>query len=325
MFEGFARVWTPVALSAEVKGKPRGVTLAGERVVLFRSAQGVHALLDRCPHRGVALSLGKVTRDGCLECPFHGWQFEGSGACAHVPMNEVSPEKREHLHATALPTRERGGLIWVFTDPGTAPGSEPVMPALLEALEIVTWRYAATWDCHWTRAMENMLDAPHLPFVHRRTIGFQLRRRMTERSRMEVTTERTATGTRIRWSMDQEPSLAWLEFTPPNGMTLGLSPPGKTMHLHIWCVPIDAGHTRMLIANARNFGHYNPFLRLFDEVSRIIVSEDKAVVESSFPSEVPPPAQEKSVATDRGTLAFRKYYFEVLRPSSTAGGSARTG
>lgn len=325
MFEGFAGVWTPVAIAQEVRSKPYPLTVAGERVVLFRNAKGVHALLDRCPHRGVALSLGKVAADGCLECPFHGWRFAGDGACAHVPMNDVPPEKRAHLGAWALPLRERGGMLWMYTQPGAAPDSEPVVPAPLEAPEFTVWRAVRPWRCHWTRAMENMLDAPHLPFVHRRTIGRDMRRRLTDSSRMEVTTERTATGLRIRWAMDQEDNGAWLEFTPPNGMTLHIPVPGKTMHLHVWCVPAEANHTRMMVANARNFGLHNPLLRLFDETSRIIIREDKAVVESSFPQEVPPPSEEKSVATDRATLAFRKYYFEELRPSSAQAAPARAG
>ena len=61
MFEGFARVWTPLAASEALKKAPLAFTLAGEKIVLFRDLSGAPAaLLDRCPHRGVALSLGQV-------------------------------------------------------------------------------------------------------------------------------------------------------------------------------------------------------------------------------------------------------------------------
>jgi phenylpropionate dioxygenase-like ring-hydroxylating dioxygenase large terminal subunit len=74
VFSGFANVWTPLTLARRVKKKPLAITLAGEKLVLFRDGKGqLGALLDQCPHRGVALSLGKVRDDGCLECPFHGW------------------------------------------------------------------------------------------------------------------------------------------------------------------------------------------------------------------------------------------------------------
>ncbi|MEI6225433.1 MAG: Rieske 2Fe-2S domain-containing protein, partial [Deltaproteobacteria bacterium] len=76
LFRGFAGVWTPVLLSRKVKRDPVGLRVAGEKVVVFRGRDGVPgALVDRCPHRGVALSLGRVEDDGCLACPFHGWRF----------------------------------------------------------------------------------------------------------------------------------------------------------------------------------------------------------------------------------------------------------
>ncbi len=71
----------------------------------------------------------------------------------------------------------------------------------------------------------------------------------------------------------------------------------------------------MIVVSARDFGRYNPLARLFDQVNRLIVLEDQAIVESSDPVEVPPPGDERSVASDRATLQFRKYYFEVLKPS----------
>jgi phenylpropionate dioxygenase-like ring-hydroxylating dioxygenase large terminal subunit len=78
MFEGFANVWTPVLLASDLKvGRPVGVQVAGTPIVLFRGKEGKPAaLVDRCPHRGVALSLGSV-KDGVIECPFHGWQLRG--------------------------------------------------------------------------------------------------------------------------------------------------------------------------------------------------------------------------------------------------------
>src|SRR4051794_30009993 len=117
MFETFRNVWTPVEFSRCVtKRRPVAARLAGEDLVLFRNAEGrVGVLRDRCPHRGVKLSLGAMTPDGCLACPFHGWEFKTDGACQHVPYAPMSDEKRERNHATALPARDVGGMIWVFT------------------------------------------------------------------------------------------------------------------------------------------------------------------------------------------------------------------
>ncbi|TGT12989.1 (2Fe-2S)-binding protein, partial [Mesorhizobium sp. M3A.F.Ca.ET.174.01.1.1] len=48
--------WQAVALSADIGRRPKRILFEGEPVVLFRSAQGVAALFDRCPHRLVELS-----------------------------------------------------------------------------------------------------------------------------------------------------------------------------------------------------------------------------------------------------------------------------
>ena len=128
VFTDFAHLWVPVCLSGKVRpDQPTPIELAGERLVLFRDEGGeARALIDRCPHRGVALSLGTVDR-GVITCPFHGWRFGGSGECLHVPWNPDA--KRDRLSATSIPVRDLGGLIWVFT--GSEPSQEPVVPEAL--------------------------------------------------------------------------------------------------------------------------------------------------------------------------------------------------
>jgi phenylpropionate dioxygenase-like ring-hydroxylating dioxygenase large terminal subunit len=312
--EGLADVWTPVAFSRDLGKKPLALTLASERLVLFRGAHGqVGALRDRCPHRGVALSLGKVGADGCLTCPFHGWRFTTDGTCAEVPLCPQPPEKRQHLAATALPVREVGGLLWVYTRPGAEAPEEPNVPAALTDARFTVWHHVKVWRTHWTRAMENMLDIPHLPFVHGRTIGGGLRQKLRPDSRLEVETLPTPTGLRIEWRMDGEAQPGSVEWLRPNGMRLHVPMGGRTAIMHLWCVPVDGSSTRMVLAAARDFGRYNPLVSLFDQFNRYIMLEDQRVVETSDPPRVPAPSEERSVATDRATLAFRRWYLERLR------------
>ncbi len=62
--------WFVVADASDVVDVPVGVTLLGERFVLWRTAEGsVHAAADRCPHREAPLSDGSVS-NGCLVCPY---------------------------------------------------------------------------------------------------------------------------------------------------------------------------------------------------------------------------------------------------------------
>ena len=78
-------LWHPVAQSCEVVNAPLSVQLLNEAVVLWRNAEAkVQAFVDRCPHRGARLSMGRV-ENGHLECPYHGWQFASGGQCVKVP------------------------------------------------------------------------------------------------------------------------------------------------------------------------------------------------------------------------------------------------
>ena len=82
MFAGFARQWTPLLPLSEVTSKPRREVLAGEALVIWRvDRDTVAVLLDRCPHRGVSLSLGSRTQTGRLACSFHGWQLTSATSC----------------------------------------------------------------------------------------------------------------------------------------------------------------------------------------------------------------------------------------------------
>lgn len=314
-FRGFADVWTPVLLARRLGRKPLRVVVAGEPVVLFRDGRGgLGALLDRCPHRGVALSLGRVTSEGELECAFHGWRFDAAGANRGAPLNPTA--RCAALGASALPVRQVGDLIWLYTRPGLEGVPELAPPAELTDAVLARTYVERQWSCHWTRAMENMLDSPHLPFVHRRSIGRPLRRRMRPESQMEVHWEDTEFGGRSWAELDGHKGGGLLEFHRPNLMVLHIPIPGKRLSIHAIIVPAAEGTTRLIIGMARDFARSPVFQPIFAHMNGKIADEDRAVVESSGPSEIPMAGQEHSVATDRATLQFRRYYHAVLKVTS---------
>ncbi|MFO1160368.1 MAG: aromatic ring-hydroxylating dioxygenase subunit alpha [Reyranellaceae bacterium] len=312
MFEGFAGVWTPLLPVRQIGRRPLLVVLAGESLVAFRGAGGeIGVLPDRCPHRGAALSLGQVTPEGWIECPFHGWQFDCTGRNCHVPFNPDA--KLAQLSARALPVRVIGELVWVFTAPGGQSPTEPIVPDGLSDRGLSRIYVQRTWRCHWTRAMENMLDSPHLPFVHRQTIGRSLSKRMQRSSRMEIDWEQMPWGSRTVARVDGEDNGAILDFYKPNVMALRIPVPGKHLRIHAMVIPERPGRTRVIICQSRDFARLSVLDPLFTLMNGRIVNEDKSVVESGGTDEVPPAASEKSVATDRATLQFRKYYYDELR------------
>ncbi len=312
MFDDFANVWTVMALGRELSSdKPMSLVVAGERIVLFRDGAGAPAaLIDQCPHRGVALSLGRVER-GEIECPFHGWRFGPDGACLCTPWNPDA--KRGNLSAASLPVREIGGVIWLFTGPGPA-ASEPFPPDVLLRPDVHVFTQSVVWKINWTRLMENMLDTPHAAFVHRKTFGGPVSRLLQDHpdARMEVRFEPHEHGGRVSAKVDGEPRAAALDYRFPNLMELTLDPKGRLLRILAICIPLSQNETRLMLVTARNFLRARWLDPLFLRANLRIAEEDRVIVESSLPSCVPTPEQEKSVATDAGTLAFRRIYRQKL-------------
>lgn len=104
--------WRRACPAADLpKKRPHGLQVGDWPIVLFRDAHGSpRALLDRCPHRSVPLSLGKVS-GGRLTCCYHGWEFDGAGLCLRIPSN-VEPETSKPM-ATSFEVKEEAGFLWV--------------------------------------------------------------------------------------------------------------------------------------------------------------------------------------------------------------------
>ena len=72
-------------------GARRIARAQGLPVAVFRTADDqVHALLDRCPHKGGPLSQGIVMADG-VACPLHNWTIQFGDGCARAPDEGSTP------------------------------------------------------------------------------------------------------------------------------------------------------------------------------------------------------------------------------------------
>lgn len=112
--------WHAVALSRDLPaGAPFPVILGGREIVIWRAESGaVRAWVDRCPHRGMRLSLGFVRGD-TLSCLYHGWRYRGEGGgCDHIPAHpDLVPPKT--ITVELYGAAEAAGLVWVRTGEGT--------------------------------------------------------------------------------------------------------------------------------------------------------------------------------------------------------------
>lgn len=158
--------WFIASRAKTLGARPLAVTIQGRPLVLFRdAAKKPVALLDRCPHRNVPLSMGTV-RNGELECAYHGWRFDQAGACTHVPGLLTQDATLKSRCAEHHATRELDGFIWVYSTPGVTPTHEPFRFPHLDTPGYSTVRREFQVDCALHAAIENTLDVPHTGFLH---------------------------------------------------------------------------------------------------------------------------------------------------------------
>lgn len=165
--------WQCAGWSDELAAGAVGRRLLGRDLVLFRDASGAaHALGARCPHRGADLAKGSVV-DGCVQCPFHGWRFDGDGQCVWVPSQPASMKISRLAHVPSFPLRERHGVLWIWMG-GGAPASAEPPPAPDPALGRPARRLLfdpRLIDAPFLDVLENFFDQAHAPFIHRGTFG----------------------------------------------------------------------------------------------------------------------------------------------------------
>lgn len=157
--------WYVAAASADVGKDPISRTIWDTPLVLWRGSDGgVSVLLDRCPHRSVPLSMGRVVGNE-LQCGYHGWRFDTDGACAAVP-GLASADRRPGRCATAYPTVEQQGFVWVWMDPSVAPVGEPFRFRHADDRSYLTVREELSAGGSLHQMIENALDVPHTAFLH---------------------------------------------------------------------------------------------------------------------------------------------------------------
>ena len=157
--------WYPLFQSKKLGRRPVGIKRMGERLVLWRDGDGrAVCMRDRCPHRGVALSRGRV-RDGTLECGYHGFRFAADGQCRLMPCEGNDAKIPPGLRADALPVEERYGLIWLFWG-----GAEerPEIPWFDFVGERRRGSADGTidWPQNYVRTLESNFDLHHTPWLH---------------------------------------------------------------------------------------------------------------------------------------------------------------
>ncbi|RKY17011.1 MAG: (2Fe-2S)-binding protein [Planctomycetota bacterium] len=103
--------WIDAAAAADVPdGRALAVRAAGgERIAIFRQGERLWAVQSVCAHQGGPLAEGRLT-DGCITCPWHGYQYQPEDGRSPPPFTERIPthelrvvDGRVHVRAEPLP------------------------------------------------------------------------------------------------------------------------------------------------------------------------------------------------------------------------------
>ena len=172
---GLRNYWYPILQSEELPvDRPIAVRVLGEPLAVWRDIKGQPCVVkDRCPHRSIRLSVGRVL-DGELQCVFHGLRFDGKGDCILIPWEE-SAEVQSKFGVQAYIARELGGYVWAYMGDQDAFPPPPLESEIPEELcrpdEFIWFRLPTqVWNTNWLIAVDGS-DGFHAVVLHTESQG----------------------------------------------------------------------------------------------------------------------------------------------------------
>lgn len=158
------RAWYLLATKRELRSGRLSKSIAGRRLVAFRDRNDGVAVLDaRCCHMGTDLGDGMVI-EGTIECPFHNWRFDSSGACVHMPCTDSIPG---FARQAAFPAAALNDQIYYFNGP-TADYPLPFFDSVDQRDLVAASSFVFKLDCPWYMVAANGSDWQHFRTGHDR-------------------------------------------------------------------------------------------------------------------------------------------------------------
>ncbi len=150
-----------------------GMVIAKKPIVIWRTDEGkVVAFDDRCVHKRMPLSCGKILANGTLECAYHGFTYDGNGKCVAIPSQmDVPIPSRAKLKP--FPVIEQDGVVWVW--PGDPDKMGKARPPRTPEFVSEEWDNYTCPPIHvpanYLLLIENLLDITHFYPLHDGNIG----------------------------------------------------------------------------------------------------------------------------------------------------------
>lgn len=328
----YINFWYAIEESKNVSAEaPRKVRRLNQDFVLWRDADGkAHCIHDVCTHRGGSLAGGRIYNN-CVQCPYHGWRFQGSGDCEYIPSLGKDHQKiPARTRVDSYPTQEHYGVVFAFLGdlpeeerpPLMHPGANPNGRDYSDP----KWRYSTMgWDIksNYERCIENGLDPAHNEFVHP-THGFQgeylnnyyvpaydvehhpwgqgfMVDFNAPPSSNEVAKQsgRTESGKMKAGAGHNGPNQVWtyIHLTPENWA-----------HQYLYETPVDDFHTHAINVSLVNFVGEETSDADIDAMNAYIAEQDVVVLNDVNPIVTPTSAKfEVMTPSDKCVVEYRRY------------------
>ena len=320
---GLRNRWYLIASSAEIGQEPVGMTRLSENIVLWRDPSGsINAIEDRCPHRGVKLSIGDVV-DGLLRCAYHGVEVDGYGKVEHVPALPGCPlEGRTVLKH--YPIIEQYQAVFAYFGDDAHREPPPLeLPAELVRDDWSGMLYSDVWHANYRYVYDNLVDPMHTPFLHGETYTLQYGKKDDKIAIRDTghgfeTYREGQTGVNadcLEWVESDSSFYSRVEIPLPP--TVG---PGGSMWIIFFATPVDTNSTRINIYRMRNVVDWQQELWTFlfkfrmDGYTNHVVNQDKRALEA-----MPPwPAEEGLYQHDAGVTKLRRHIERLAKAQAEA-------
>lgn len=317
----FRKFWYPVGSLDLISDKPFTFTLLGEDIVVWQDSNGqLAAIKNRCCHRSAKLSKGTIV-NGCIACPYHGWQYDRFGQVVFIPQ---LPNKKEFndYKIPAYDIKSAYGYAWVCLD---KPISDiPHIPeAFLPSFRLIPEFYE-TWHCAGLRVMENELDLAHPAFVHTNTFGYQ-QALLPEEFKIETFSQglHLYATLRVLNPIEQQKNLKLYASHTKRNLKM-------TWHMPFTCIldiqydnglrhiivntmtPINDHDSQMVQFCLRNDSDNDVLPQDVIAFDRLVTLEDKSILESTDPDVPLNHFLEKHLYTDKPGILMRKQILKLL-------------
>ncbi len=344
--------WYALAWGHEVGRGLFARKVCGQSVVAYRRLDGTAvALADRCWHRLLPLSKGKLEGDTVV-CGYHGLTFDACGSCVKAPAQERPPKAAQ---VRTYPLVEKNRMLWIW--PGDPAKADPALVPDFHWLGDPDWAGEGSTchvACNYKLISDNLLDLTHETYVHASSIG--------DDHVTAAPIKMTVDGERVivtRWILDHEPASFWkaqmravrnyegpvdrwqiIEWTPPShcvidvgvaeagsGAPQGDRSRGLSMRVVNTVTPETEGSSYYFFMNPRNYRVSDGELtQTIVKSVRHIFGEDIAVFEAQQRAiDESPEMKLQYLGIDAGSMRARRILDDKLSKEAAAREAAAAG